>query len=129
MTKYIVLGLVAVQMAMAYALRNTAFFSWQFWVCAYLVGGTVNQALFLGIHEITHNLAFKSILANRLFAMIANIPIGIPYAMAFKGYHNEHHKYQGEVGVDTDLPTKLEGLLFENVLTKTLFWYIVFSKH
>ena len=41
------------------------------------------------IHEITHNLAFKGIKANRFFAMFANLPIGIPYAMMFKKYHME----------------------------------------
>jgi sphingolipid delta-4 desaturase len=51
---------------------------------AYAVGGTANQNLFLAIHEITHNLAFKGINANKALAVFANLPIGVPYSAAFK---------------------------------------------
>jgi hypothetical protein len=87
---------------------------------------TANQNLFLAIHEITHNLAFKKILHNKLLAIFANLPIGIPYAMVFKRYHLEHHKALGEDGIDTDLPTKLELLCLRNVLGKTFFAYAPF---
>merc|ERR1711933_215208 len=60
-------------------------------------------------------------LPNRLLGMFANLPIAIPYSITFRGYHMEHHKFQGVEGVDTDLPTQIEGLLMQNVLTKTLF--------
>jgi sphingolipid 4-desaturase/C4-monooxygenase len=51
---------------------------------AYIIGATANQNLFLAIHEISHNLAFKSAFANRLFAIFANLPIGIPYSASFR---------------------------------------------
>ncbi|KAI9629888.1 hypothetical protein KEM48_012523 [Puccinia striiformis f. sp. tritici PST-130] len=70
------------------------------------------------IHEITHNLAFKKILHNKLLALFSNLPIGVPYAMVFKRYHLEHHKSLGEDGIDTDLPTRLELLCLKNVLGK-----------
>lgn len=53
-------------------------------ILAYVIGGTANQNLFLAIHEITHNLAFKGIKSNKALAMFANLPIGIPYCSAFK---------------------------------------------
>ena len=53
----------------------------------YLIGGTLTQNCFLAIHEITHGLAFKSVKANRLLAMVANLPIAIPYSAKFPGYH------------------------------------------
>lgn len=84
LTKWLVLLVTGLQFCAAYALRNTSPLSLQFWLVAYVVGGTANQNLFLAIHEITHNLAFKSIRANRLLAVYANLPIGIPYAMLFK---------------------------------------------
>lgn len=82
---------------------------------------TANQNLFLAIHEITHNLAFKSIIANKLLALFANLPITVPYAMLFKKYHIEHHRYLGEDGIDTDLPTRLELICLRNVLGKAFF--------
>ena len=84
LTKYFVLVVVSVQILCAYLLQNTPFFSWQFFLTAYIIGATANQNLFLAIHEISHNLAFKSALANRLFAIVANLPIGIPYSASFR---------------------------------------------
>lgn len=121
MTKYIVVGVVALQLLMAYLLRNTYPLSWTFIIAAYVIGGTANQNLFLAIHEITHNLAFKSIRANKIFAIFANIPVAVPFAMMFKAYHIEHHKFLGVDDIDTDLPTKFELILFSNVLGKAFF--------
>ncbi|KAJ7669281.1 dihydroceramide delta(4)-desaturase [Mycena polygramma] len=121
LTKWIVLGVVALQLHCAFALRNTRPLSPLFLFCAYAIGGTANHNLFLAIHEITHNLAFKGIVPNKLLAMFANLPIGIPYSVTFKGYHMEHHKFMGQDGIDTDLPTQLELILLNNVLGKVFF--------
>jgi len=121
LTKWFVLGVVSLQVAVAYYLRNTSIISPVFIVLAYVIGGTANQNLFLAIHEITHNLAFKGVKPNKALAMFANLPIGIPYCSAFKGYHLEHHKYLGEDGIDTDLPTRLELILLNNVFGKVFF--------
>lgn len=121
LTKWVVLGVVTLQIATALYLRNTSPFSPLFIFLAYAIGGTANHNLFLAIHEITHNLAFRSIAPNKLLAIFANLPIGIPYSAAFKGYHIEHHKFQGVDGVDTDLPTKLELMCLNNVLGKVFF--------
>ena len=83
-TKYVVLGVVLLQISLAYYLRNTHPFSAKFLLIAYAIGGTANHNLFLAIHEITHNLAFRGIAANKSLAIFANIPIGIPYSAAFK---------------------------------------------
>lgn len=80
----LVLAVVALQCTCAYLLSNTPFWSWRFWLTAYVIGATANQNLFLAIHEISHNLAFKSGLANRLLAIVANLPIGIPYSASFR---------------------------------------------
>jgi sphingolipid delta-4 desaturase len=117
----VVLVVLTIQLATAIYLRNTHPLSLKFLLIAYAVGGTLNQNTFLSIHEITHNLAFKRILPNKLLAMVSNIAIGVPYAMAFKGYHIEHHKFLGEDGIDTDLPSKIEAIILNNVAGKTFF--------
>ncbi|TFK41467.1 dihydroceramide delta(4)-desaturase [Crucibulum laeve] len=121
LTKWVVLGVVSLQIAMAISLRHTPVLSPLFVFCAYAIGGTANHNLFLAIHEITHNLAFPGIAPNKLLAIFANLPIGIPYSAAFKQYHIEHHKFMGQDGIDTDLPTRLELLLLNNVLGKVFF--------
>lgn len=92
LTKWVVLGVTLLQFTMAYLLRSTPVFSPLFFLVAYVIGGTANQNTFLAVHEITHNLAFRGVKANRLFAIVANLPIGVPFAMMFKKYHIEHHK-------------------------------------
>merc|ERR1719217_439398 len=79
---------------------------------AYVFGATITQALFLAIHEPAY---------NRYFAMIANWPIGIPYCVPFKGYHLEHHKFQGVDGIDTDIPSRLEGKIIRGPVTKAIW--------
>ncbi|KID96501.1 dihydroceramide delta(4)-desaturase, partial [Metarhizium majus ARSEF 297] len=121
LTKYVVLGVVTLQIVLAYLLQSTSFWSWKFWAVAYVFGATANQNLFLAIHEISHNLAFKSAMANRLFAIVANLPIGIPYSAAFRPYHLTHHKSLGVDGLDTDLPTAFEAFFLDSILGKAFF--------
>ena len=47
--------------------------------------------------------------------------IAQPGLTSVKGYHLEHHKYLGEDGIDTDLPTRLELILLNNVFGKVFF--------
>lgn len=84
LTKYVVSFVVSLQIFTAIYLRDRSPLSPLFIFCAYAIGGTANQNLFLAIHEITHNLAFKGVWPNKLFAMFANLPIGIPYCVVFK---------------------------------------------
>jgi len=121
LTKYIVACLVIFQIGMGIYMKDKSFWSWPFWAIAYVIGATATQAIFLAIHEVTHMLAFKTFHYNKLLCLFANLPIAIPYSAAFHGYHIEHHKYQGHDGIDTDVPTRIEGVLFTNVFMKTLF--------
>ncbi|RAH84145.1 methionine aminopeptidase [Aspergillus japonicus CBS 114.51] len=121
LTKYVVLGVVSLQILCAYLLRNTSMLSWTFFATAYVIGATSNQNLFLAIHEISHNLAFRSAMANRLLAIFANLPIGLPYSAAFRPYHLTHHKSLGVTGLDTDLPTAVEAFFLDSLLGKAFF--------
>jgi len=119
-TKYVALGLVAIQFSCALYIKDDMW-SLKFWLLVYFVGATVNHSIFLAIHEISHLLAFKSVLANKILATITNIPIGLPYAAGFRGYHLEHHRYMGIENVDTDQPTELETKIFKGIFGKLFF--------
>ncbi|HEY6079499.1 MAG TPA: fatty acid desaturase [Polyangiaceae bacterium] len=118
-TKYVCTALVLAQLGLAFALRDAPW--WLIVVVAYAVGGVINQALLLAIHELSHNLAFRKPWHNRAFAMLVNLPAGVPVAETFRYYHLLHHVHQGDARLDTDLPTELEARLLKSTPTK-LVW-------
>ncbi|KAJ3073942.1 hypothetical protein HDU98_000244 [Podochytrium sp. JEL0797] len=121
-TKYYVFGLVAIQFAVAYYITaNNLLWTWQFWALSYVVGGTASSALVLGIHEVTHYLAFKAFLPNKILACIGNLPIVFPFCVEFKKYHMDHHRFQGVDGIDGDVPTRLEAFLFNSFAGKLFY--------
>jgi sphingolipid delta-4 desaturase len=118
-TKYVCTALVVAQLGVAFALRDAPW--WLIVLLAYAVGGVINQALLLAIHELSHNLAFKKPWHNRAFALFINLPVGAPVAETFRYYHLLHHTHQGDERLDTDLPTELEGKLLRNPFSKLLW--------
>ncbi len=119
--KYITVLLVCTQMTVALFVGQLSWFP--FLLVTYIVGATIAQALFLAIHEITHNLAFKTKKHNNWLAIFANLPIVAPFAISFKIYHAMHHWDQGKDGVDTDIPTQVEANIFKGILGKIL-WFV-----
>jgi len=118
-TKYTVTFWVALQFTAMYLVKD---YSWGIIVAAaYCFGAFVTHALVLAMHEISHNLAFPTPLPNRLLGIFANMATFAPHFSMFQRYHMEHHQYQGHVGVDTDVPTRTEGLYITNMFLKTLF--------
>lgn len=117
-----VLCLILAQFLSFYLLRNTKNF-WLLFPLAYFVGGVANHAIMLAIHEISHGMAFGTgkPLANKLYAIFANLPIGVPMSISFKKYHLEHHRYQGDELFDTDVPTKMEASFFTNPVRKCIW--------
>ena len=119
-SKYLALALVAAQLGLA----CTAGW-WQsttsYLAVAYVGGATVAQSLFLAVHELAHNLFFRSILANKLFSILVNLPLLFPFAIVFRTYHLLHHAQQGQVGYDMDLPSPLEQRAVRGPVTKALW--------
>lgn len=121
LTIYTVTLVVLLQVTCAALLKDSPVLSWPFFLTAYVIGATANQNLFLAIHEISHNLAFRTPVYNRLFAIFANLPISLPYSAGFRQYHLTHHKSLGVDGLDTDLPTALEAVFLDSVFGKAFF--------
>jgi len=117
--KWQVLAMFSVQFATMYFVRNASWSVLLFF--AYVVGGTINHSLSLAVHELSHGLGFKKRWVNVLWGMLSNIPQGLPTSATFKVYHLEHHQFQGVQGLDMDVPTQLEAMIFRGVLGKLAF--------
>ncbi|XP_055330736.1 sphingolipid delta(4)-desaturase DES1-like [Paramacrobiotus metropolitanus] len=124
--KYIVVAMVLLQLITCWMI-SVSDCSWStIFILGYCFGGVINHAMTLAIHEIAHNLAFGHGRPglNRAFGMFANLPIGVPMSISFKKYHLEHHRYQGDEILDTDIPCLAEATIFCNTLAK-VFWVIL----
>lgn len=82
---------MAVTIATAFVVRNAPW--WKVWLAAYVIGGTASQNLFCAQHELSHFLAFKKPVYNRILSFASNCPLVVPMATAFRKYHQEHHSH------------------------------------
>ncbi|MBS1531442.1 MAG: fatty acid desaturase [Bacteroidetes bacterium] len=124
LTIFAILGLVGSMIALAWLLRDQSW--WIVFAAAYCYGAFANHALFVMIHECTHQLLFKSALANRWAAILANLPHIVPGAISFEKYHIKHHSFQGIHELDADLPNKWEAKLINNYFIGKVLWLFFF---
>jgi sphingolipid delta-4 desaturase len=79
------------------------------WVpCAYVIGATIDHALWALIHDCCHNLVFRSRTGNRIVAIVANLPLVVPGAISFAKYHLLHHRNMGDLELDAGIPGPFE---------------------
>ena len=123
-TALLVLGVVALQLGVAFLMRGQPL--WKVLLSAYLVGAVANHALWVLIHECTHNLVFKSGRANQLLQIFANGPIVFPSAASFRKFHLLHHRFQGDPELDADLASPFEAKLIGNSFFGKAFWLLTF---
>lgn len=88
-----------------------------------VVGDCVGYERFVELPAVS-GTTLLGMAANRVLSIVANLPLGIPAAIAFRKYHLDHHRYQGHDGLDVDLPTEWEGRFFRTPLRK-LAWVIM----
>jgi len=102
-------ALVAAQCGLAVALSHR---NWIVWVpCAYVIGATIDHALWALIHDCCHNLVFRSRTANRFVAILANVPLVVPGAISFCKYHLLHHRHMGDMDLDAGVPGSTESAI------------------
>ena len=94
---------------------------WGVWTVGLWLAGIAAHSIFLAVHEVSHMHAFRQPFHNDLLNMFVQLPLVLPYAMAFKDYHMDHHRFQGWDGIDTDIPTAFECKLFQSTLGKLFF--------
>jgi len=119
-----ILGLVGGMVAGAYLVKDTSW--WIVVAAAYIFGAFANHALFVMIHECTHNLLFKKKAMNLAAAIVANLPHTLPSAISFVRYHIKHHSFQGVHELDGDLPDYWEARLINHSFFGKAIWLLFF---
>ncbi len=123
-TFWITAGIVAFQVAMAWALKDSPW--WMVIGAGILIGAYADHALWVIIHECTHNLIFRSPVANTLTGMLANFPIVVPSSVYFQRYHMKHHAYLGVYDQDADVPSHWEAKLVGNASWRKALWLLFY---
>jgi sphingolipid delta-4 desaturase len=120
----ILLGVVGLQLAMAWVLRDQSF--WIVLAAAWLLGAVADHALWVLIHEAAHNLIVRTPWVNSLAALVANLPIVFPGAIAFRRYHLLHHAWQGDPEIDADLAAPAEARLVGRSSLRKALWLLFY---
>jgi sphingolipid delta-4 desaturase len=90
------------------------------------LGAFIDHALFVLMHECTHNLLFNNKKGNKLASLVSNIPQIIPIAALFNRYHLLHHTFQGIYNLDLDLPSRWEAQLIKHSLISKCVWLVFY---
>jgi sphingolipid 4-desaturase/C4-monooxygenase len=123
-TFLIIVGCVAMQLVIAYFLREQSW--WLIAASAWLIGAFPTHTLFVCIHEASHNLIFKKASHNVFAGILANIPSLAPTAISFKNFHLKHHAFQGVHELDADLPSYWEAKLINNYFIGKALWLLFY---
>jgi sphingolipid delta-4 desaturase len=115
-----IVALVVVQFGLALVVGGRRWWVWA--PCAYLIGATIDHALWALIHDTTHNLVFRSRTANRLIAIVANLPLVVPGAISFAKYHLLHHRHMGDLELDAGVPGPTESRVVGRSGTAKALW-------
>jgi sphingolipid delta-4 desaturase len=123
-TFFYALGLVSAQLLIAYIMRDQSW--WMVMLAAFTFGAFANHGLFVLIHEFTHNMVFKSRLANIWGGIMCDLANGFPSSVSFRKYHLKHHAFQGHHDIDADLASYWEAKMIGSNFIGKSFWFMMF---
>lgn len=120
----VILAVVAMQFSLAYLLRDQS--PLLVAAVAWCVGAFGNHAMYVMIHEASHNLIFRRRAHNEMAAILADVVNVIPAAISFRTYHLKHHAHQGDMDLDADIPSRWEAKLIGNGPAGKSLWLLLF---
>ena len=127
-TAVICVGIVLGQVALATLFGQLGLgFWWAALIGGWCIGAFANHAMFVIIHDATHNLVFKNVVLNKLTVILADLPNTVPTGMGFRCYHVKHHSHLGDYDFDADLPSRWEADLVGNSWVRKAAWLFFFA--
>lgn len=123
----VAISVLLIQCSIAAALGQLGFGYWPLTVvAAALIGAFANHANFTVIHDAIHNRIFVNPVANKLTAVLADLPNGVPTAMGFRSYHIRHHSHLLDYDLDAELPSEWEVAAVSNIGWRKALWLFFF---
>ncbi len=68
--------IVIFQLALSFLFRDLSW--WIIMILAYCIGAFAHHALYVMIHECTHNVVMKTSLGNKVMGIVCDIPLVLP---------------------------------------------------
>jgi sphingolipid delta-4 desaturase len=123
-TFFIILLGVGIQLGVGWLVRGSSW--WVIVPAAFFVGAFASHALWVMIHECSHNLIFSKTYMNTLAGILANSPHLLPSSVSFQRYHLKHHAFQGVYDLDADLPSHWEAKMIGRSPIGKAIWLMLF---
>jgi sphingolipid delta-4 desaturase len=121
----LIAGLVALQWALARLLHDQR---WRLILpAAYLGGAVLNHALYVLMHEATHNLIFAIPILNKIAGLVCDFALVAPSAMSFRKYHLLHHQHLNKIRMDPDVVSQFEGRMIGHGPLRKAMWLALLS--
>ena len=113
-TVYWFIGLAIVQVTLTFYATQL---SWPVaMLIAYVFAAFPAHTLGLLIHESGHNLVFRRPWANKVFAILANVPLGAPAAVEFRAQHALHQALEvSGFALHNDTPAEARAVIGQMV--------------
>jgi sphingolipid delta-4 desaturase len=110
--------------ALAWVLKDAPVFL--VFAVAYGVGAFVCHAEWVLVHELGHDLAFRSSSLNTFFLLLANLNHIVPSSISFRYHHKMHHSHLNETYGDPDVPSPIEDTVFGHSMLGKAIWLSTF---
>jgi sphingolipid delta-4 desaturase len=123
-TFFAIILLVGLQAGITFLVRHQPW--WVMLLAAYGAGAFLVHALFVMVHECTHNLLFQKKYLNTLAGIFSNAVMFFPSSVSFSRYHLKHHAHQGIHEFDADLPSEFEAKLVNNSTFGKAIWLLFY---
>ncbi|WP_409644248.1 fatty acid desaturase [Sphingorhabdus sp.] len=98
---------------------------WVILAAAYFIGAVLALALWVLLHETTHDLVLRTKSGNEWLGILSGLPLIIPAAASFRKFHLLHHRRQGDAVLDGDVPSPWEVQIVGNSWVRKAFWLLL----
>jgi len=123
---YVVLT-VSMLVGLAWVVQHYNFNWLGIFALAYCVGAFICHAQWVLVHELTHDLVFRTPFMNTFFLLLCNTTHIIPTGISFRYFHKQHHAFLNETYKDPDVPSPIEDRFFGHSMLGKATWLSFFS--